>query len=154
MWNSQHEVQLNTGQWRSAIKRYMCTLLYLKQMTNRGELRELGTVLCGSLDGWGIGYMCVCDPVTLLSTWDYDSAVNWLRVPACSVVRLFATPWTIAHQTPLSKNTGVGCHFPPQGILQTQRSKPRLLHLLHWQVDSLPPHHLGSPINWIHSNIK
>ena len=40
------------------------------------------------------------------------------RLPACllSLNRLFATPWTVAHQTPLSmgfpgKNTGVGCHF-------------------------------------------
>ena len=33
-----------------------------------------------------------------------------------SCVRLYATPWTAAHQVPLSlgfssKNTGVGCHF-------------------------------------------
>ena len=37
-----------------------------------------------------------------------------------SRVQLFATPWTVAHQAPLSmnfpgKNTGVGCHF----LLQT-----------------------------------
>ena len=36
---------------------------------------------------------------------------------ACSVVSDSATPWTIAHQAPLSmgfswqENTGVGCHF-------------------------------------------
>ena len=39
----------------------------------------------------------------------------------------FVTPWTIAHQAPLSmgftgKNTGVGCHFLLQGILPAQRS--------------------------------
>ena len=39
----------------------------------------------------------------------------------------FATPWTIAHQVPLSmgftgKNTGVGCHFLLQGIFPTQRA--------------------------------
>jgi len=33
-----------------------------------------------------------------------------------SRIQLFATPWTVAHQAPLSmdspgKNTGVGCHF-------------------------------------------
>ena len=32
-----------------------------------------------------------------------------------------------------------------QGIFLTQGSNPRLLHLLHWQVDSLPLSHLGSP---------
>ena len=40
------------------------------------------------------------------------------------------------------KNPGVGCHFPLQGIFLTQGSNP---HLLHWQVDSLPLRHLGSP---------
>ena len=53
---------------------------------------------------------------------------------ACShfnCVRLFATLWTITHQTPLwdspGKNTGVGCHFLLEGIFPTQRSN---LHLL------------------------
>ena len=36
------------------------------------------------------------------------------------------------------KNTGVGCHFLLQGIFLTQGSN---LHLLHWQMDSLPLHH-------------
>ena len=43
------------------------------------------------------------------------------------------------------KNTGTGCHFLLQGIFPTQGLNPRLLHLLHWQVDSLPLHHVGSP---------
>ena len=54
-------------------------------------------------------------------------------------------PWTVARQVPLSKefsrickNTGAGCHFLLQGIFLTQGSNPCLLHLLHWQVDSLP----------------
>ena len=51
--------------------------------------------------------------------------------------------WTVGRQAPLSmglpgKNTGVGCHFLLQGIFLTQRSNLHLLHLLHWQVDSLP----------------
>ena len=37
------------------------------------------------------------------------------------------------------KNTEVGCHFLTQG------SNLRLLSLLHWQADSLPLSHLGSP---------
>ena len=32
-----------------------------------------------------------------------------------------------------------------QGIFPTQGSNPHLLHLLHWQADSLPLVHLGSP---------
>ena len=39
----------------------------------------------------------------------------------------------------------VGCHALFQGIFPTQGLNPRLLHLLHWQADSLPLSHLGSP---------
>ena len=44
-----------------------------------------------------------------------------------SHVQLFATPWTVAHQAPLSmefsgKDTGVGSHFLLQGIFLTQGS--------------------------------
>ena len=64
-----------------------------------------------------------------------------------SHVRLFATPWTTARQAPFlwaspGKNTGVGCHFLLQGIFPTQGLNP---YLLHWQADSLPLSHLGSP---------
>ena len=40
------------------------------------------------------------------------------------------------------KNTGAGCHFLLQGVCLTQGSNP---HLLHWQSDSSPRSHLGSP---------
>ena len=54
-----------------------------------------------------------------------------------SHVQLFASPWTIAHQAPLSmkfstQETGLGCHFLLQGIFPTQGSYPCLLHLLCW----------------------
>ena len=39
-------------------------------------------------------------------------------------------------------HTGVGCHFLLQGIFPTQGLN---LHLLHWQADSLPLSHQGSP---------
>ena len=35
------------------------------------------------------------------------------------------------------------CHFLLLGIFLTQGSNLRLLHLLYWQADSLPLHHLG-----------
>ena len=41
------------------------------------------------------------------------------------------------------KNTGIRAHFLLQEIFPTQGSNPRLLHLLKWQVDSLPLSHLG-----------
>ena len=61
-----------------------------------------------------------------------------------------ATPWTITCQAQKilwnfpGKNTGVGCHFWLQAIFPMQGSNPHFLHLLHWQMDSLPLHHLGS----------
>ena len=57
-----------------------------------------------------------------------------------SRVRLFVTPWTIAHQAPFcpwdfpGKKTGVDYPFLHQGIFPTQGSNSCLLCLLHWQV--------------------
>ena len=53
---------------------------------------------------------------------------------SCSVVLgSFATPCTVARQAPLSvgfpsKNTGMGCHLPLQGIIPTQGLNPGLPH--------------------------
>ena len=44
------------------------------------------------------------------------------------------------------KNTGVDCHFFPQGIVLTQGSILCLLHVLHWQEDSLTLSHQESPL--------
>ena len=60
----------------------------------------------------------------------------------------FVTSWAVAYQASqcvgfLGKNTGVGCHFPLQGIFPTQGSNPCLLY---WQADSLPLSHQGSRI--------
>ena len=54
-------------------------------------------------------------------------------------VQVFAAPWTVAHQAPLSMGfsrqehwSGLPC--PPPG----DHPKPCLLHILHWQAGSLP----------------
>ena len=71
------------------------------------------------------------------------------RVPICSVVsdslwprglEPVLCPWEFS-----GKHTGVGCHFCLWGIFSTQGLNPHILHLLHWQVDSLPLSHLRSP---------
>ena len=49
-------------------------------------------------------------------------------------------PWDL-----WGKNTGVGCHFLLQEIVSHQGSNPCLWH---WQADSLPLSHLGSPFWW------
>ena len=70
------------------------------------------------------------------------------RVLSC--VRLFETPCTMAHQAPpLSMEFSRqeywnGLLFPSPGYLPDPGIKPMSLHLLHWQVDSLPLCHLGS----------
>ena len=71
-----------------------------------------------------------------------------------SCIQLFATPRTIAHQAPLhmkfSRQTyWSGLPFPILGIFLTQGSNSHFLHLLYWQADSLPLHHL-----WLFSSIN
>ena len=67
-----------------------------------------------------------------------------------SHILLFATPWTIARQAPLSmgspgKNTGVGCHALLQGNFPTQESNLCILLSPVLQADSLLLSHCGSP---------
>ena len=69
-------------------------------------------------------------------------------------VQLFATPWTIAHQTPLSIEfcrqeywSGLPC--PPPGIFPAQGLNPHLLHLQHWQAGSLPLVLPGKPLSFL-----
>ena len=57
------------------------------------------------------------------------------------------TPWTASPSDSCprdfpGKNTGMGCHFLLQGIFWTQGLN---LSVLHWEVDSLPLSHQGSP---------
>ena len=95
----------------------------------------------------------------------------WLRIKReshyhlttlCVCARLLSpfllpvTPWTVAHQAPLSmdfsgKNSWVGCHFLIQGIFLTQRSNLRLFCLLRGQADwsVVPP---GKPQTTLHTH--
>ena len=69
-----------------------------------------------------------------------------------SCVWLFSTLWTTRSLGPWDSpgNTGVGCHFLLQGIFPPQGSNLALLHLLHWQVGSLPLAPPGKPlIFWV-----
>ena len=69
-----------------------------------------------------------------------------------SHVQLFATPWTVAGQAPLSMGFSrqeywreVGCHVFLQRIFPTQGSNLSLLRLMHWQAGSLPLVPAGKP---------
>ena len=69
--------------------------------------------------------VCVCVCVCVCSVVS-DSVRPYGLKPA----RLLC-PWDFP-----GKNTGVGCHFLLQGIFPAQGSVLRLLHLLHWQLES------------------
>ena len=65
-----------------------------------------------------------------------------IKKHACMLnhVWLFVTPWSVAHQPPLSmrllgRNTGVGCRFFLQGIFPTQELNPCLLCIHTEQAD-------------------
>ena len=55
-------------------------------------------------------------------------------------------PGSSVHGISQGKNTGVGCHFLLQRTFLTQGLNP---HLLHWQANSLPLSHQGSPLNFL-----
>ena len=66
-----------------------------------------------------------------------------------SHVWLFETPWTVDWQAPLSmeftrQEYWSGLPFPAPGIFYNLGIKPVSLVSLYWQIDSLPPSHLGS----------
>ena len=86
-------------------------------------------------------------------TWLYSYTIHAFSYPLCvcvpSCVWCLATPWTVARQIPLS--TGF---FPARilewvvisssgGSFQPRDWTHDLLHLLNWQMDSLPLSHLG-----------
>ena len=75
-----------------------------------------------------------------------------MNVCSLSCVRLFAIPWTIARQTPLSMEFSRVARIlewvaisSSKGIFLTQGLNPCFLSFLHWQTDSLPAEPQGSP---------
>ena len=68
-------------------------------------------------------------------------------VQLLSPVQCFATQWTASRQAPLfmgfpGQEYWSGLPFPSAGIFLTQESNPCVIH---WQMDSLPLSHQGSP---------
>ena len=80
---------------------------------------------------------------------------SMLLLFSCKVMSSsFRTLWTVARQATLSMEFSrqeywSGLPFPPPGDFLTQGSIPCLLHFLHWQVDSWPPRHQGSPTSYL-----
>ena len=84
---------------------------------------------------------CAIQYVLLVCVWVLSGlgVSDFLWPHGMQPVRLLC-PWDFP-----GTNTGVGCHFLLQGIFQTQGLNLHLSHLLHWQEDSSPLCHLGSP---------
>ena len=81
----------------------------------------------------------------LTSKLIFPFKISLVYLHILSHIWFFATPWTVAHQAPLSMEFSrqeywieVGCRAPLQGIFPTQGSDLHLLRLLHWQVGCLP----------------
>ena len=94
----------------------------------------------------------------LLYTGNEHNIINQLCMRARWVRRvwLFVTPWTVAHQIPLSMGFSrqeywSGLPYPPPGDLSNPAIEPMSSTS---QVDSLLPSHRGSPGNQPYSNIK
>ena len=80
--------------------------------------------------------MCFLTYVVIERVFEKHVMMGLVLLSLSLVSRLFVTPWTVAHQAPLSivspsKNTGVGSHFLLQGIFLTQGLNLHLLHCRH-----------------------
>ena len=100
--------------------------------------------------GEGQGNLVCCSPRGCKES-DTTERLNCNCLYVCMLSR-FSHVWSplgsSVHGDSPGKNTGMGCHFLLQGIFPTQGSNLHLLHLLHWQVGSLPLDHLGGPYRY------
>ena len=95
-------------------------------------------------------HICICIYIYVqLYPCTHIHTLACVHDQSLSHVRLFATPWTVACQAPLSMGFSrqeywSGLHFLLQGIFQTQGLNAHLLCLLNWQANCLLLSHLGS----------
>ena len=102
---------------------------------------------CSSVSASVNGYVACTMPGCMAYMCAYGY-VPYTCTCVLSHIRLFATPWPVACQVPLSMECSrqeywSGLPLPTLGDL-SHPGVETLLRLLHWQVDSLPLHHLGS----------
>ena len=101
------------------------------------------------------GKHCKCKRVPLCLIQDFIFMLNWGHISGrCSVIMSDSvTPWTVAHQAPLSMSMGFsrqehwhGLLCSPSGDLPDPGIKLGSPASRELQVDSLPLSHQGSPI--------
>ena len=147
---------LSTHAWAFSIARQckvLCGIFFnfpvLALRTHNWERRPLFCILKLEMitSVWGANHLSK----RLVESYHFSSVCARSHF---SHVWLFATPWSVAFQAPLSMKFSrqeywSGLLFLLWGIFLTQGSNPCLLSLPHWQVDSLPLSHLQSPFSGI-----
>ena len=96
------------------------------------------------------GYHTTCLQI-ILQSYSTQNDMRACVFSCFSHVWFFVTPWTVAHQSPLSigfsrQEYWSGCHFIIQGVFLTQGSNLHLLWLLLWQEGTLQTVPPGKPI--------
>ena len=94
---------------KSSLQHFCCT----HQPQSSGQMERTNVCVCVCVCLVALSWPTLCDPV--------DCSLPGPR------------PWNFP-----GKNTGVGCHFLPQGIFLTQGSNSHLLCLMPRQAESLP----------------
>ena len=138
----------NKVRWRRALELHLWSLKFiLCQLKGHWCFLTMAVKRQKSLGGLICQGYIECRPLEL--RWLVRSLLC-VCLSHFSHFRLFATIWTVVHQSPLSvrfsrQDYGMGCHALLQGIFPTQGSNQYLLRLLHWLAGSLPLAPPGKP---------
>ena len=118
-----------------------------------------GTALLHPTDFWiivfifmspGVFFFLISSLISALIHWLVVCSQSFSSIWLCDPVNQISCPPVFSvHGIFSGKNTGVACHCLLQGIFLIQGLNPCLLSLLHWQADSLPLHHMGSPNGYV-----
>ena len=119
--------------WSTYLRLFILTPCFGKLLSTLGEPSIL------------IRFNCPLVPLLFFFFFCLNKSISKF---SCVCAQSCPTSKTIAHQVPLSirfprQKYWNGLPFPSPGIFPTQGSNPHLLHLLHWQADSLLLSHQG-----------
>ena len=129
-----------TSEWSAASSNYSCWWS-----------ADLLHALCAQTRQHKVAFSHNSAQVLFSSSWLLPPVNLYLPcMCALSRVWLSVTPWTVAHQAPLSMGFSrqeywSGLHFLLTGIFLTQGSNLHFLYLLHWRQILNPLSHQGSP---------
>ena len=130
-------------------KSAQCMIPFIKKKIPRLKNFIQTESRCVILGGWEVGMEndCFIDTgVLVIHSQPFTCLLDYLSVCMLSCLRLFATPWTVVHQAPLSMGfSRQACWselaFPPPRDLPSPGIKPESPVSSYLQADSLPLHH-------------